>query len=144
MMADGEIDFSKAQIRPALHMIPLCFQPAAKETTSITLVNDRMVPDKGNRILCRKLPRIISVAAQKLAITEAFSHLLPGTAEAIVLMAIGVFYQSWSTKILKRLMPQIGGFREKQFLSCQAEIMQFYSFSPFQFIFIREASLFPG
>jgi hypothetical protein len=68
------MDFINAQIRAALHRIPLWGHSLRKATISITAKNDRMVPAKGNRILWRKLPMMISKDAQMLPMVAAFSQ----------------------------------------------------------------------
>ena len=76
----GEIALSRAVINPARHTKPVCFHKYWKETIMATPIEARIVPEKGIRMLWKKLPMIISKDAQKLAITAAFIHifLLPG------------------------------------------------------------------
>jgi hypothetical protein len=75
IMAEGDIDFNKAAIRPALHTRPLPFQTCTKAMTSPTLENASMVPAKGKRILCRKLPMMISKEAHRLPTIAALSQM---------------------------------------------------------------------
>ena len=75
MNALGEIDFMSAQIRPARHISPFSFQIWMNDINSQTLIKDKIIPDKGSFRLCKKLPRIISIEAQILPMTEALSQI---------------------------------------------------------------------
>jgi len=71
----GEIDFMRAQIREARQMIPLPGHILKNETIRTTAKKERIVPANGKRILCRKLPMIISMEAQILPMVAALNHL---------------------------------------------------------------------
>jgi hypothetical protein len=71
----GEIDFISAQIKPALHIRPFSFHIWRNEISSHTLIKDKIIPDSGSFILCRKLPRIISTEAHILPTTAALSQI---------------------------------------------------------------------
>jgi hypothetical protein len=70
----GEMDFIRAHMIPARRIIPFSFHNCRKEINSQTLKNDNIIPESGIFRLWRKLPRMISIDAQILPITEALSH----------------------------------------------------------------------
>ena len=76
IIALGAMDFIIAAIIPARIIRPFCGQRVIKARIKITLKNDITVPLNGIRILCRKLPRTISLAAQRLPNAAAFNQRL--------------------------------------------------------------------
>jgi hypothetical protein len=75
MIALGEIDFISAHIIPARQISPFSFQIWRNEINNQTLIKERIIPERGILRLRRKLPRTISIDAQILPITEAFSQI---------------------------------------------------------------------
>ena len=74
IIALGETDFIKAQIRPALQIKPLSFHNCENATNKQTANAVNIEPANGKYILCNKLPIIISKDAHNPATTAAFSH----------------------------------------------------------------------
>ncbi len=80
MTALGETDFMTAQTRPARQNRPRWGQSRWPATRIPMPMPVRILPVRGTRALCRKLPKTISEAAQRLPSTAALrqSSVFPG------------------------------------------------------------------